>query len=103
PQAQVVTTGLATAATQFGGQVVPGDAGLEDEEDAGEDLAVVDGLAPGEAEAALGRRGQQGLEAFPQGIGDKRFHGLLLGWWRGRYHPFREQNICQLPHFFRTL
>src|SRR5581483_1297992 len=56
PQPQIVAAGFATAAAQFGWQVVPGDAGLEDEEDAGEGLAVIQGFTAGEAEAAL-RRG----------------------------------------------
>jgi hypothetical protein len=42
-----VAAGLAAAAAQFSGQVVPGDAGLEDEEDASEGLAVVQPLAAG--------------------------------------------------------
>ena len=71
PEPQVVAAGLAATAAEFGGQVVPGDAGLEDEQDAGEDLAVVQGLAAGEAEAAWGRGRQQRLETFPQGIGDR--------------------------------
>ena len=74
-----MATGLAAAAAEFGRQVVPGDAGLEDEQDAGEDLAVVQRLAAGEAEAAGRRRRHQRLHAFPKGIGDKRFHGSLSG------------------------
>jgi putative transposase len=35
-----VAAGLAAAAARLGGQVVPGDAGLEDEQDAGEDRAL---------------------------------------------------------------
>jgi len=79
PEAQVVAARLAAAAAEVGGQVVPGDAGLGHEQDAGEDLAVVQRLAAGEAEAARGRRGQQGLELLPQGIAHQRFHGGLLG------------------------
>src|SRR6266540_3789445 len=75
PEAEVVTAGLAAAAAQFGGQVVPGDAGLEDEEDAGEDLAVVQGLAAGEAEAARGRGRQQGPESLPERVSNQGFHG----------------------------
>src|SRR5262249_2556467 len=66
---------LATAAAQLGGPVVPGDAGLADEQDAGEGLPVVQGLAAGEAEAARGRGGQQRLRSLPQLITDPGFHG----------------------------
>ena len=52
PGPQVGPAGLTAAATELGGQVIPGDAGLEDEEDAGEDLAIVQGFAAREAEAA---------------------------------------------------
>ena len=76
PDPQVVAAGLAAAAAEFGGQVIPGDAGLEDEQDAGEDLAVVQGLAAREAEAAWGWGWQQGPETLPQRIGDEGFHGL---------------------------
>jgi hypothetical protein len=74
PLAQVVAAGLATAAAQFGGQVVPGDAGLEDEQDAGEDLALVQGFAAGETETASGRWRQEGLEPLPECIGNEQFH-----------------------------
>src|SRR5262249_32202112 len=53
-------------------EVFPRDAGLEDEEDAGEGLAIAHGLAAGVAEAArLGGR-QQRLDDLPQLIGDER-------------------------------
>ncbi len=52
PESQVGPAGPAAATAEFGGQIVPGDAGLEDEQDAREDLAVVQGLAAREAEAA---------------------------------------------------
>src|SRR5436305_8585497 len=77
PQAQVVAASLAAAAAEFSGQVVPGDAGLEYEQNARKDLAVVQGLAAGEAEAASWRRGQQRLEALPERIGDEGFHGMF--------------------------
>jgi hypothetical protein len=44
PVAQPPPTGHAAAATQFLGQHLPGDAGDEDEEDAGEVLTVADRL-----------------------------------------------------------
>src|SRR5439155_15283481 len=52
PVLETVEAGHAAAAAHLLGEVLPGDAGLEDEEDAGEHLAVVQGLAAGEAEAA---------------------------------------------------
>src|SRR5438105_97490 len=72
-----MATGLATATTKFGRQVIPGDAGLEDKQDAGEDLAIVQRLATGKAETALGWRGQQGLDMLPKFVADQRFHGVL--------------------------
>jgi hypothetical protein len=45
PESEVMAAGLAAAATELGGQIVPGDAGLEDEEDSREELAVIQGLA----------------------------------------------------------
>src|SRR5207249_84876 len=75
PELRIVPARLAAAAAEFGGQIVPGDAGLENEQDAGENLAVIQGLASGEAEAALGRGRQQGLEPFPQSIRNQGLHG----------------------------
>ncbi len=69
--------GHAAATAHLDGEVFPGDARLEDEEDAGQRLAVVEGLASGVAEAAgLGGR-QQGLDESPQflrnkGLGQER-------------------------------
>src|SRR5205823_869145 len=61
----------AAAAAQLARQVVPAEAGLEDEQDAGAGLAVGQRLAAGVAEAArLGGR-EQGLDPLPQGIGQQ--------------------------------
>ena len=71
PVPQAAPAGHAAAAAHLGGEVFPGDARLQDEEDAGQGLAVVDRLASGVAEAPrLGRR-QQRLDEFPQRIGDE--------------------------------
>src|SRR5207244_2163001 len=75
PRAPVRVAGLAPTAAEFGRQIVPGDARLEDAPDAGEDLALVEGRAAGAAQAAGGRGWTQGLHAFPQGIGDERVQG----------------------------
>jgi hypothetical protein len=64
--AAATTTG---AAVQLRKQVVPVEAGLEDEEDAGQRLAVGQGLAAGVAEAARLDRGQERLDALPQVVG----------------------------------
>src|SRR5207248_2117711 len=103
PKLEVVATRLATAAAQLGGEVVPGDTGLEDEQDAREDLAVAQGLAAGEAEAARRRGRQQRLEALPQRIGNKRFHGLSS--FRSGDSPPEQERAARVPlaHFFRTL
>jgi hypothetical protein len=61
--------GHAAAAAHLQRQVLPRDAGLEDEEDAGQRLAIVEGLATGESEPPwLGWR-QQRLDPFPEFIG----------------------------------
>ena len=52
PRAPVRVAGLAPTAAEFGRQIVPGDARLEDAPDAGEDLALVEGRAAGAAQAA---------------------------------------------------
>jgi hypothetical protein len=60
--------GHAAAAAHLQRQVLPRDAGLEDEEDTGERLAIVEGLATGESEPPwLGWR-QQRLDPFPEFI-----------------------------------
>src|SRR5262245_51552490 len=68
PGLEVVLAGLAAAPAQLGGQVLPVDPGPQDEDDAGEDLAVVQGLSPGEARPARRRGWQQRFDALPQGI-----------------------------------
>ena len=55
PAFQILPAGLTATAAQFRREVLPGDAGLEDEQDAGQDLPVIQRLASGKAEAALGR------------------------------------------------
>ena len=71
PGVESAPAGHATATAHLDGEVFPGDARLEDEQDAGEGLAVVDGLASGVAEAARLRGWQQGLDEGPQFIGNK--------------------------------
>src|SRR5437879_1883237 len=50
PQLEVMPTGFAATTAHVAGQVVPRDACLEDEQDASEDLPIVQGLTAGEAE-----------------------------------------------------
>ena len=75
PLVQAVPQGHAAAA-HLAGEVLPGDAGLEYEQDAGEADAVVHPRVP-----ALGAGlvpGQQGLDQLPQLVGDQRLgHGVL--------------------------
>ena len=49
PETQMIPTRFAAATTKFGRQVIPGDAGLENEENASEDHTTVQRLAAGEA------------------------------------------------------
>jgi hypothetical protein len=77
PESQMSPTGFAAAPAKFRGQVLPGDAGFEDEENAGEDLAPLQRLAAGEAKASLGGRWQQGFDPVPKFVGDERLHGSL--------------------------
>src|SRR6185369_13632899 len=75
PSLQVVSAGLAATKAQFRRQVVPSDTRLEDEQNTGEDLAVIQGLASWKAKTTLGRRRQQRFETIPQRIGNKHSHG----------------------------
>src|SRR5262249_28580366 len=78
PVLQATPAGHAAAAAHFHGEVFPGDAGLEDEEDAGECLAVMDGLASGVAETARLRWREHRLDRVPQFVGEQRLgHGDL--------------------------
>lgn len=52
------------------GEILPGDTGLQDEDDAGEDPAVGDPLAPGVSVPPLDD-GQLGLDASPQVVRDE--------------------------------
>jgi hypothetical protein len=68
PLAEASPAGHVAAAAHFLGQVFPGEAGVEDEEDAGEALAVIDPFAFGVVDAAWFGRWQQRVNTFPQGI-----------------------------------
>lgn len=71
PVAQTTPASHATAASQFLGQHLPGDAALEHEQDAGEGGSV---RYAGSAAARLGWfRRQQGLDEVPEFVGYKRF------------------------------
>ena len=72
PGLKSAPAGHAATAAHLDGEVFPRDAGLEDEKDAGEGLAVADGFAAGAAEATGLVAGQQRAEDFPKFIGDKR-------------------------------
>jgi len=61
-----------TAATaHLDGEVLPGDAGLEDKEDAGQRLAVVEGFAAGVMATTTLRGWEQRLDEVPQFIRNK--------------------------------
>jgi len=69
PLLQAFAAGAAGAASPFAGQVIPAEAGTQDEQDSGERLAVGQRLASREAETPGLGRWQQRLDTLPQGIG----------------------------------
>jgi hypothetical protein len=62
---EIVVTRTAAAQAQFSRQIVPSDAGFENEQDAGKHLAAVQGLTAGETKAAWFGSGQEGLDFLP--------------------------------------
>src|SRR5262249_12539796 len=107
PGLQIVSAGLAATAPKFGRQIVPSDTGLEDEQNASENLAVVQRLAAGKPKTPLGRRRQQRLNSFPQGIGNKYVHGTTSS--GSEDSRSRSPSSCarakrlKNSHYFRTL
>src|SRR5262245_18670137 len=74
PVLKPAATATAGATAHLARQVVPADARLQDEEDAGQGLAVGQRLAAGIAVAAWLGRWEQGLDPLPEGVGQQ---------WRG--------------------
>jgi hypothetical protein len=68
PGLEVVLARLAAAPAQLGRQVLPVESRLEDEDDAGKDLAVVQRPSSGVAEVSGQWRRQQRFDTLPQGI-----------------------------------
>ena len=66
PQLEVMTTGLAATAAQIAGQVGPGDACLDHEQNARVYLAVVQRLAFRESESDAGVEGESKAAAVPK-------------------------------------
>src|SRR5687768_4478233 len=103
----MLSTGFATTATEFSRQIIPGDAGFEYEENAGEDHAIVERFASRIAFPPWRMRRQQRLNAFPQGIGYERFHGKHSRGWRDRSQAVEpilltmnyQLIACQRVHF----
>src|SRR3954470_18163486 len=97
PVAEPPPAGHAATAAHLLGEILPVDAGLQDEEDAGQRLAVVDRLAAGEAAAARLVWREQGLQPLPERVGDEGFgHGRspgVLTPWRSRTAR-REPSFC---------
>ena len=81
PIAQAVPAGHATAATHFLGQVLPGEASLEDEDNARENFTIIQGWTP---TFGLGWMGwNQGLDQFPEFVREQWFrHNHALSNWR---------------------
>jgi len=71
PFAQAPPAGDPRSAAHLLGEGLPGNAGLQDEEDAGQDLAVGHALATGVAVAAL-HLGDQRLHHLSELVGDQR-------------------------------
>jgi hypothetical protein len=91
PVPQPTPAGHTRAVAELAGQVLPADPGDQHEQDPVEDLAVVQGLAAGVAEAAWSD-GQQWLDSVPQLVGHG-WHGqgslrLAANW---RTQPLRSQ------------
>jgi multidrug resistance efflux pump len=82
---------------------MPSDARLEDEEDAGEDLAVVEELAAREADAAFDWREEQESQAFPEGVGDNGFQGESSFDLKVSTRVSKGAARMPVRHFFRTL
>src|SRR5580693_7182117 len=108
-----MSAGLAATAAEFGGQIIPGDARLEDEEDTGEDHAIIERLATWEAKSTRRMRRQQRLKAYPKRVRYKRLHDEP-SWGSekpGQSRLFRTTILtmnyqlisCQMTHFFRML
>src|SRR6185437_14688031 len=73
PGLQPTPTGHAAATAHLDGEILPRNAGFEDEEDAGEGLAILQGLSTGIAETTWLGWWQQGMEDVPQFIGNQWF------------------------------
>jgi hypothetical protein len=71
PCGECLPAGTPASPSQLGWQVVPGDPSLEDEDDAGEDLASIFGLPARESESARLLGGKEWLDAGPQFIADQ--------------------------------
>jgi hypothetical protein len=69
-----MSASFAASAAEFGGQIIPGNAGLEYEEDAGEDHAIVERLTTRVTCSSWRMRRQQRLNTLPKGVGYERFH-----------------------------
>ena len=72
PVAQAAPARHARTATHFDRKILPVDSGLEDEQDAGQSLPVLDGWAAGTVgPLRLGPGREQGMNALPEGVGDE--------------------------------
>lgn len=83
PVAQASPTGHPRATAHLLGKRLPGDAGLEDKEDAGQRLAVVHRLAPGEAEPPWFGRREKRFDHLPQFVVEKRLGHGCSSYWQG--------------------
>src|SRR4051812_29827614 len=73
PVAEPPPAGHAATAAHLPGEILPVDAGLQDEQDAGQRLAVVDRLAAGEAAAARLVWREQRLQPLPERAANPHF------------------------------
>lgn len=71
PGAEVAPTAHARPASHLRGEQLPGNAALEHEENARQDLAPIQGFAPRMPEPTPLRLGKQGLDELPQCVRDQ--------------------------------
>src|SRR5262249_50833275 len=69
PVGEPVPAGHPAAAAHLLGQLVPGEAGLEEEDDPGEDLAIIEEGASAFGLGGMGR--DQGFDQFPEFVGEE--------------------------------
>ena len=99
PVAKATPAGHAAATAHLGGQVFPADAGLEDEEDAGQCLAVLDPFTSRIAEASRLVWRNQGLQHVPEFIGNQWLGHSSTSRGKRAIQERYLRRTCHWPHF----